>query len=211
MFRRLESGKAKKRNAFDKEDFLKNNIWERKGTLGKMLDARSGNKPNIKFPKGEGYEKKYPRLTKILKQIHDYVKNNNDLLYYISYYSGYSSMEVLEQLEYGKGIELQSWVYEKRKRKLFGWTPNTGNFITVNSSWVNGLEMVKQDDSLQATSFAVMVTILHEFIHSSRVKNNLPDFPAEYGDSFEKYAFGDYLLKNNAYELYKENGWNFKD
>jgi RHS repeat-associated protein len=173
-------------------------------------DAKNGDNPNIKFPKGGDYEKKYPRLTKILQQVHDYVKNNSDLLYYLSYYSGYSTMEVLEKLEYGKGTELQSWFYDKDDEDLNGWTPNTGNFITVNSKFVNGLEIAKTNETIQGTSFLLMTTILHEFIHSSRVKNNLSDYPAEYGKSFEKYGFGQDINKYNANESYKKNGWNFK-
>jgi hypothetical protein len=38
MFRSLESGKAKERNPFYEEDFLKDDIWERRDVLGKMLD-----------------------------------------------------------------------------------------------------------------------------------------------------------------------------
>jgi hypothetical protein len=138
------------------------------------------------------------------------VKNHPDLLYYLSYYSGYSSMEVLEKLEYGKGTELQSWFYEKKDFRKNGWTPNTGNFITVNERFVNGLEIAKTNETIQSTSFLIMTTILHEFIHSSRVKNNLPDVTADYGTELEKYGFGIDVNKWNANEYYKKNDWNFK-
>ncbi|RYF20741.1 MAG: hypothetical protein EOO42_11860 [Flavobacteriales bacterium] len=173
-------------------------------------DAKNGGNSTIKFPKGEDYEKKYPRLTKLAKQIHSYVKNNWDLLHYLSYYSGYSTMEVLEKLEYGKGTELQSWFYTGEDSDNNGWTPNTGNFITVNAKFVNGLEIAKRNETIQATSFLLMTTILHEFIHSSRVKNNLPDTLAEYGKELEKYGFGKDINKRNAHEYYKKNGWDFK-
>jgi RHS repeat-associated protein len=173
-------------------------------------DTTNENSSTIKFPKGEDYEKKYPRLTKVAKQLHSYVKNNSDLLYYLSYYSGYSTMEVLEKLEYGKGTELQSWFYKGEDSDNNGWTPNTGNFITVNAKFVNGLEIAKTNETIQATSFLLMTTILHEFIHSSRVKNNLPDVTAEYGKALEKYGFGEDINKNNANEYYKKNNWNFK-
>ncbi|WP_255459971.1 hypothetical protein [Flavobacterium sp. LC2016-13] len=173
-------------------------------------DANNGDNSTIKFPKGEDYEKKYPRLTKLAKQIHSYVQNNSDLLYYLSYYSGYSTMEVLEKLQYGQGTELQSWFYTGEDSDNNGWTPNTGNFITVNAKFVNGLEIAKRNSTIQATSFLLMTTILHEFIHSSRVKNHLPDVTAEYGKALEKYGFGEDINKNNAHEYYQKNGWDFK-
>jgi hypothetical protein len=49
MFRSLESGKEKERNPFDKEDFLKNDIWERTDVLGKMLEARETKDPYENF------------------------------------------------------------------------------------------------------------------------------------------------------------------
>jgi hypothetical protein len=49
MFRSLESGKAKERNPFDEEDFLKDDIWERRDVLGKMLDARGTKDPHDNF------------------------------------------------------------------------------------------------------------------------------------------------------------------
>ncbi|SHL25844.1 hypothetical protein [Flavobacterium chilense] len=40
MFRKVECGKEKKRDPFDKSDFLKENIWERKDTLSVKLKKR---------------------------------------------------------------------------------------------------------------------------------------------------------------------------
>ncbi|MBF7091181.1 hypothetical protein IUY40_06480 [Flavobacterium sp. ALJ2] len=53
MFRQFESGKQKKRDPFDKEDFLKNDSWERTDVLGEMLEARETRDPhNNFFPDG---------------------------------------------------------------------------------------------------------------------------------------------------------------
>ncbi|MBF7090355.1 hypothetical protein IUY40_02195 [Flavobacterium sp. ALJ2] len=53
MFRSLESGKEKRRNPFDKEDFLKDDSWERTDVLGKMLEVRETRDPhNNFFPAG---------------------------------------------------------------------------------------------------------------------------------------------------------------
>lgn len=53
MFRSLESGKEKRRNPFDKEDFLKDDSWGRTDVLGKMLEDRETRDPhNNFFPDG---------------------------------------------------------------------------------------------------------------------------------------------------------------
>jgi uncharacterized protein RhaS with RHS repeats len=166
--------------------------------------------PNIKFPKGADFEKKYPRLTKLVKQTYDYVKNNTELLNLLSEYSGYSTMEVLDQLKYGQGVELQEYM-DYNNKNYYGWTPNSGRFITVNISWLKGLETVKTNESLQGTSFVVLATILHEFIHYGRIKHKMDDYTYEYGLSFEKAAFGQIISRTNANELYKKNGWKFKE
>lgn len=53
MFRNLESGKEKRRNPFDKDDFLVDDIWERTDGLKKMLEDRETRDPhNNFFPDG---------------------------------------------------------------------------------------------------------------------------------------------------------------
>lgn len=68
MFRSLESGKEKRRNPFDKEDFLKDDIWGSTDRLGEILEDRETRDPHDNFfpdgPKrialeGEIYYDKY--------------------------------------------------------------------------------------------------------------------------------------------------------
>jgi hypothetical protein len=49
MFRSFESGKEKERNPFDKNDFLKDDIWKKKDSLNKMLKARETTDPYDNF------------------------------------------------------------------------------------------------------------------------------------------------------------------
>lgn len=49
MFRKLESGKERDRNPFDKSSFLNDDIWERKDTLGENLKSRKNNDPHDNF------------------------------------------------------------------------------------------------------------------------------------------------------------------
>ena len=163
-----------------------------------------GKSDDIKFPNGD-YEKKYPRLTKAVGQIYDYVKENKDVLYYLSYYSGYSTMEVLNQLEYGNGVTLLAEIMDTE----YGETPISGTGIKVNLKWVNGLETAKLNETIQGTSFLIIATILHEFVHYGRIKNGL-DRAYEYGWGFERDAFGESVEKGNANDLYKKNGWKLK-
>lgn len=49
MFRNFESGKDKTRNPFDKSEFLKDDIWERKDVLGESLKSRKTKDPHNNF------------------------------------------------------------------------------------------------------------------------------------------------------------------
>ncbi|MBF7093086.1 hypothetical protein IUY40_16255 [Flavobacterium sp. ALJ2] len=74
---------------------------------------------------------------------------------------------------------------------------------------MKGLEAAKLNETIQGTSFLIVATILHEFVHYGRIKNNL-DSAYEYGWGFEREAFGEVVEKENANTLYKQNGWSFK-
>jgi len=61
-----------------------------------------------------GYQSQYPRTVQVMKQLRNYVKSNPSILKALAEYSGYSTMEVLSQLEYFQGdmtltIEDLSW------------------------------------------------------------------------------------------------------
>jgi len=169
-------------------------------------NATNGDNSDIKFPKGEDYETKYPRLISTVKQVKNYVKNNPEILKWLSYYSGYSTMEVLSQLEYGEGPTLITEITDAE----YGETPrDASSIIKVNLKWIKGLETAKLNETIQATSFLIVATILHEFVHHGRKKNGL-DRLYEYGKGFEREAFGEIIEKDNAINFYKKNGWNFK-
>ena len=91
----------------------------------------------------------------------------------------------------------------------YGETPISGTGIKVNLKWVNGLETAKLNETIQGTSFLIIATILHEFVHYGRIKNGL-DRAYEYGWGFERDAFGESVEKGNANDLYKKNGWKLK-
>ncbi|MFH7010857.1 DUF6443 domain-containing protein [Flavobacterium sp. FlaQc-52] len=172
-------------------------------------DIINGDNPNIKFPKGSDYEKTRPRFTKTVKQLHNFVKNSPEILDWLSRYSGFTTMEVLSELEYGAGGTLLTEITKAE----FGETPPDGT-MKVNLKWANGLEIVKNNERLQATSFLVAITILHEFVHYGRIKNNLSEGIYEYGDGFEESIFNKETIdKDNAYKLLEKygKGWNFKD
>lgn len=172
-------------------------------------DSETKSDNNIKFPKGSDYEKTRPRFTKTVKQLKSFVQNNPNILDMLAYYSGFSTMEVLQELEYGNGGTLLTEITKAE----FGATPPDGT-MKVNLKWANGLEIVKNNERLQATSFLVAITILHEFVHYGRIKNNLSEGMYEYGDGFEQQIFNKNSIDaKNAYKLLEKygKGWNFKD
>jgi len=174
-------------------------------------NSETSNENNIKFPKGSDYEKTRPRFTKVVKQLKNYVKSNPTILDMLSRYSGFSTIEVLQELEYGRGGTLLTEVIDAE----YGTTPPGGGVMKVNLKWANGLEIVKNNERLQATSFLVAITILHEFVHYGMMKNNLSEGIYKYGDGFEQKIFSPYemISKENAYKLLEKygKGWNFKD
>lgn len=188
--------KAPSYNSFSEE-------WEGANVLSEMINRRSTE--TIIFPKDEKYGEKYPRFVKILKQLYNYVYNNDNVFKWLSHYSGYTPTEVLEQLKYGQGV----LIIAKDNTAEYGETPHSATDIKVNLKWVRGLEMAKLNETIQGTSFLIVATILHEFVHYGRSKNKL-DRVYEYGWGFEREAFGEIVDKDNANSLYQKNGWSFK-
>jgi hypothetical protein len=128
MFRSLGSGKEKKTNPFDKDCFLRDDIWERTAVLEKILKARdpyndffSIDSLEEEFMNQSSYsgiasrlnhdvnkiqikseiEEKYLGLYRVLSKLKSYVKNPPSVLESMSLYSGYSNKEILDLLSVG--------------------------------------------------------------------------------------------------------------
>ncbi|MDY0089414.1 MAG: RHS repeat-associated core domain-containing protein, partial [Flavobacteriaceae bacterium] len=158
------------------------------------------------------YEKKYPTTTKLLKHIYEYVKMYPSVLETLAEYSGYSTMEVLEQLQYGKGDMILSFESLKwHKLNPEGITLSATD-IRAHVGWVNALEKAKTNHELQRVSFFLAVTILHEFVHAGRKANKMDKGgeKQEMGWGWELRLFGKAINYDNAGTEYKKYEWNFK-
>lgn len=162
-------------------------------------------------PRGNDFKNR-PRTTMVVKQLYDYVKNHPSVLETLAEYSGYSTMEVLEQLKYKKGdvilgIESLDW----HKLSPEGITITSRDIrLAINSS--NKLEVAKTNEKIQSTSFFIAVTILHEFVHAGRKANKMDKNGEKYemGWGWELRVFGKSTTPSNASEMYKKYDWNFK-
>ncbi|KVV15065.1 RHS repeat-associated core domain-containing protein [Flavobacterium sp. TAB 87] len=161
------------------------------------------------------YEKKYPRTMQVLRQVRGYVKSNPKILEALSEYSGYSTMEVLDKLKYSNS----SVSMEIRELKsLHSYNPyglNNGSAaFYLNIQEAQRLETVQTNEEIQAFSFFIAVTIIHEFVHVAR-KANKKDAGREVeemGWGWEQDSYGGKRVDMSTYkELYKQSNWNLKD
>jgi RHS repeat-associated protein len=160
----------------------------------------------------KAYEKNYPRTMKVLNQLHDYVKSHPSILSTLAEYSGYSSMEVLKQLEYDKGdmilsiADLSSYYLSPEGITL------SSKDIRDDIGNIKALETAKTNEQIQAMSFYVAVITLHEFVHAGRKANHMDrnNEKSEMGWGWELRVFGKSINYGNAKTSYKEFDWNFK-
>jgi RHS repeat-associated protein len=170
----------------------------------------SNNSTDI-HPRGNDFKNR-PRTTKVIEQLYGYVKNHPSVLETLAEYSGYSTMEVLQQLKYNQGdmilgIENLDW----NKYSPEGITITARDIrLEINNS--NKLETAKTNEKIQSTSFFIAVTVLHEFVHAGRKANNMDKKGEknEMGWGWELRVFGAPTTPSNASEMYKKYDWNFK-
>ncbi|WP_158286325.1 hypothetical protein [Flavobacterium circumlabens] len=157
------------------------------------------------------YQKKYPRTMQVLRQIRGYAKSNPDILKALSEFSGYSTMEILDKLQYSNSSVLMEI---RELQSLNKYNPeglNNGSaafYLSIENA--EFLETLKTNAEIQAYSFFVAVTILHEFVHVGRINNKMPE-PREMGWGWEERAYGKKVNGDSYKEVYKSSNWNFKD
>jgi hypothetical protein len=81
--------------------------------------------------------------------------------------------------------------------------------ITINKLRVMTLERLTMQTAINAYSFALGITTLHELVHYVRFKKGLDNYNYEYGNAFEKRATGIFWPYDE--NLFKTNmhGWKF--
>lgn len=162
-------------------------------------------------PRGNDFKNR-PRTTKVLEQLYGYVKNHPSVLETLSDYSGWSTMEVLQQLKYKQGnviLGIESLTWDKRLPDGITMSSKDIRLEIVDS---NNLEKAKTNEQIQAWSFFVAVTVLHEVVHAGRLANNMDGGKekVEKGWQWEYRVFGNTTTPKNMNEMYKTYDWNFK-
>jgi hypothetical protein len=100
------------------------------------------------------------------------------------------------------------------------WDNRHPDGITISSKDIrleiansDNLEKAKTNEQIQAFSFFVAVTVLHEFVHAGRKANNMDGGKKEkdeMGWGWELRVFGESTTNANMNRMYKTYDWNFK-
>ena len=114
-------------------------------------------------------------------------------------YSGLTEAQVLQKMTFGQG-PLIKFVYN-----LTGTSgPNAGNFnhdfpneISINANFALGMETANLPETVEATSFFMAITILHEFVHYGNLLTRYNVNGQETGNLFETGVFHVVITKDN--------------
>lgn len=166
---------------------------------------------------------KYPRYYKVLTKLHSFVSGNDIISQAFMDNSEASREEMLKLLnmESIQKLPIKIDVIEsvfhsgngkdyKDKWNIGGKTSAYSPFnITINKLRVMTLERLTTQTAINAYSFALGITTLHELVHYVRFKKGLDNYNYEYGNAFEKRATGIFWPYDE--NLYKTNthGWKF--
>ncbi len=140
-------------------------------------------------------QKKYPRLTEMVKKSLDYVKGNPKVLEALKKYTNLTESEILNKVKFGNSPTI---VIKDLGNNygLFNSKENP-NVFNIDAAFVRGLEGAVLQGTIEATSFLLAVTTFHEFVHYARFFNGL-DREYEYGVGFERDVYGVTITKENA-------------
>lgn len=160
--------------------------------------------PNFRMRKAD--QIRYPKFTSMVKNLKTTVINNPIILNKLIQYTGLSQSQILNKLTFGQGPQIELIP------NLTGPSgPNFGNFdhdtpevININENFALGIDSAYLESTIQATSFLMAITILHEFVHYG---NHLTGFDTngnEMGNLFEIGVFGVIITKDNAGQFYTQ-------
>ncbi|WP_415711182.1 RHS repeat-associated core domain-containing protein, partial [Flavobacterium branchiophilum] len=192
-----------------------NSDGSEKKNANNETENTSDNTSNIHPKDAFGYEAKYPRTVQIMKQLHDFVKKNPSILKSLNKYSGYSTMQILDQLKYSEGrlvltIEDLSW----HKLQPDGVTMGNSTDSRIEIEIVKHLEILSNNEDIQSYSFYVATIILHEFVHAGRIANKLDKYneTEEMGTAWERKTFnGNTINHITSKDFYHKFNWNLNN
>lgn len=162
------------------------------------------------------YVSKYPRTMQIMRQLKGFVKSNPEILKQLAKFSGYSSMEVLNQLEFDRGrtfLTIEDLSYDWRGPNGITQAGSATDF-SLEILLAERLEVLENNQDIQTYSFYIAVTILHEFVHAGRNANNMDNGgneKFEMGWGWEEKAFGSRVNGDTYKELYQKSNWNLNN
>lgn len=162
---------------------------------------------------------KYPKLMNVIKGLHAKVSSTPKIMTALKKYTGLSETAILTQLKVNKvGPTLVVRPNEQMKAIRAGkvvysygmFKPNEANklFIYLNEDYVDFLENSTSANYDKLELF-ISTIVLHEYVHWAGYNFNL--FPSlgnvEYGELFEKDAFGGIIYYNskNGKVFYNKN------
>lgn len=135
--------------------------------------------PNFKMSKID--QVKYPRFTKMVKEMEGFVKNNPIVFEALKRNTGLAENKIWEGLKWGQGPNILIKDIASEYGEYVDGSPN----LKINAKYVRGLEIASLPTTQKNTSFLLAITILHEYTH--------------YGDYFADGYSEDY-----------EMGWGFE-
>ena len=166
---------------------------------------------------------KYPRYYKVLTKLHSFVSGNDIISQAFMDNSEASRDEMLKLLSMENlqklpiKIDVIESVFHSGNGKDYRDKWNVGGKtsayspfnITINKLRVMTLERLTVQTAINAYSFALGITTLHELVHYVRFKKGLDNYNYEYGNAFETRATGVFWPYDE--NLYKTNlhGWKF--
>ncbi|MCL1671473.1 hypothetical protein [Elizabethkingia ursingii] len=160
--------------------------------------------PNFRMRTSD--QRKYTRFTELIKGMKSYVQNNPIILKKLVEISGLTNEQVLDKLTFGKGpmIELIPGLTYKKRAVMGAFDRTIPDVLYVNENFAAGLEQASLSTTIEATTFLLSVTVLHEFVHhGNRVSGYYPPV-GEAGELFENEVYGVVITPYNAtdYVLY---------
>ncbi|KFF17190.1 hypothetical protein [Chryseobacterium sp. JM1] len=168
-------------------NFLEQIILEDPSTI---LNYETLSSPNFKMRRLD--QIKYPRFTQIVKDLKSYVQNNPLILNKLVEISGMSKNQVLDKLTFGQGPQIELIPGLKYKNDpVFGlFNSTTSEILYINENFTLGLQQASTTSTIEATSFLMAVTMLHEFVHYGNYLTGFDPDGDESGELFENSVYG---------------------
>jgi len=143
----------------------------------------------------------YPRTQCVINDLSAFVHAHDKVEYYLRHHAKEKSDARLYGLLKTTTDPIVVPVENLNKNGYSSWgkfNEERPNEIMVRANLLRGLEVAKLEETIYGTAFLVLATLLHETVHYCRFKNQEDTKTYEYGDGFERDAFGSYINENNS-------------